>query len=82
MVSTFSSRAGCFTLADCLGMQVAALCQLAMSPAGRSLSRSGEDGLSIPTGWFAVASHDTSDMLTTSGVSELLACANGKRTFY
>ena len=28
-------------------------------PAGRSLSRSGEDGFSIPTGWFAVASRDT-----------------------
>ena len=45
------------------------------------LSRSGEDGLSIPTGWFAVANHDTSDMLTTSGVTELLARAKGKPIF-
>ena len=51
------------------------------SPAGRSLLRSGEDGLSIPTGWFTVTSHDTSDMLTTSSVTELLARAKCKRTF-
>ena len=41
--------------------------------------RSLEDGPSILTGWFAVASHDTSDMLTTSGVAELLARGKGKR---
>ena len=29
--------------------------------------------------WFAVASHGTSDMLTSSGVTELLARAKGKR---
>ena len=44
------------------------------SPAGRSLSRS--------SGWFAVSNHDASDMLTTSGVTELLARAKGKRRFY
>ena len=38
------------------------------SPAGRSLSRSSEDGLSIPIGWFAT--------MTTSGVTELLARAS------
>ena len=49
--------------------------------AGRSFSRSGADGLWIPTGWSAVAGHDTSDMLTTSGVTELLARTKGKPTF-
>ena len=42
------------------------------SPAGRLLSRSGEGEFSIATGRFAVSSHDTSYMLTTSGVTELL----------
>ena len=54
---------------------------LVWSPAGSSLLRSGEDGLLIPTGWFAVASHDTSDMLTIFGVTEMLARAKGNPTF-
>ena len=45
------------------------------------LRRPCEDGPSIPTDWFEVASHYTSDMLTTSGVTELLARAKGKCTF-
>ena len=69
MVSTFRSRAG--WLIVCCTASVG-------SPAGRSLSRSGEDGLSMPTGWFAVASHGMSDMLTTSGVTELLTRAKGE----
>ena len=36
---------------------------------------------SIPLVWFAVASDDKSDMLTTSDVTEFLARAKGKRTF-
>ena len=49
------------------GRVAALLFQLGHQLAARSLSRSGEDGLLIPAGWFAVASHDRSDMLKTSG---------------
>ena len=59
---------------DRLSGKVAALLQL-----GHQLADRSRDQARIPTGWSAVVSHDTSDMLATSGVTELLACAKGKR---
>ena len=59
------------------GWVVALLHQLA--DRSRDRDQAGEEGVSIPTGSFAVASHDKSDMLTTPGVTELLARAKGKR---